>query len=165
MIYPTQKGHFAHYLYEEMKYNENIWLVLMDLGYGVFDRHKKDFKDRVINCGAAEQSAVGIAVGLALKDKIPFVYSIPNFMIYRPYEWIRNYVNYESIPIKMAVGGRDKEYSEDGFTHWSEDLKDVMKVFPNIKQYYPKDKSEIQGIVKEITTNGKPCLLSMTRST
>jgi transketolase len=108
---------------------------------------------------------MGIAVGLALRGKIPFVFSITNFMLYRPYEWVRNYVDHESIPVKIAVGGRDKEYNEDGFTHQSCDCKDVMRQFPNIIQYWPNDKSEIQGILKEMITNNEPCFLSMPRST
>ena len=73
MIYPTQKGYFAHYLHEEMQSNKDIWLISLDLGYGMFDRHFADFPERCINTGAAEQSGIGIAVGLALEGKIPFV--------------------------------------------------------------------------------------------
>jgi transketolase len=165
MIYPTQKGYFAHYLYEEMKINKKIFLIIPDLGYGIYNKHLKDFPDRAINVGASEQSAIGIAVGLAIQGKIPFIFSIPNFLIYRPYEWIRNYINHESIPVKLIVGGRDDEYKEDGFTHQSKDLKEVMKVFPNIIQYWPDKKEEIELIVKEMILNNKPCLLSMPRST
>ena len=114
MIYPTQKGYFAHYLYEEMKKNKNIWLVLTGVGFGMFDKIKEDFTDRVANCGASEQAAVGIAVGLALEGKIPFFYTIPNFLIYRPFEWIRNYIDHEQIPVKLISGGQGKDYLEDG---------------------------------------------------
>ena len=84
---------FANELYKLMKENEDIYLVLGDLGYGWFDKHKKDFPKRVIDTGASEQAMMGIAVGLAMEGKLPFVYSITNFLLYRPFEWIRNYID------------------------------------------------------------------------
>lgn len=163
MIYPTQKGYFAHYLYEEMQKNPNIWLVLPDLGYKVFDKHLQDFPERTVLCGAAEQAAVGIAVGLALKGKIPFVYSIPNFLIYRPFEFVRNYIDHEKVPVKLIAGGRDEEYTEDGYSHHSTDLKQVMDCFPNITQYWPEKKEEIPYILSQLVTNKRPSFLSMKR--
>jgi transketolase len=162
-IYPTQKGYFKHYLYEEMANRKKIFLVLPDLGYGIFDKFITDFPDRVILCGAAEQAAIGIAVGLALDGKIPFVYSIPNFLIYRPFEFIRNYIDYEKIPVKLIAGGRGKSYTEDGYSHWCEDLKQVMSCFPNIKQLWPKDKSELPGMVSKMVNDKSPYMLSLER--
>ena len=40
---------------------------------------------------------MGMATGLALENKIPVVYSITPFIIYRPFEFIRNYLDHEKI--------------------------------------------------------------------
>jgi len=161
--YESMKGYFAYFLHGEMRANSGIWVVSADLGFGMFDKIQRDFPDRFLNVGAAEQAAVGIACGLALKGKIPFVYSITNFALYRPYEWLRNYVDYESIPIKLVGAGRDKEYAEDGYTHQSEDARAVLANFPNIIQYWPEDKAQVEAMVKEMIGNGKPCFLSLRR--
>ena len=163
MIYPTQKGYFAHYLYEEMKKNKNIWLVLTGVGFGMFDKIKEDFPDRVANCGASEQAAVGIAVGLALEGKIPFFYTIPNFLIYRPFEWIRNYIDHEQIPVKLISGGQGKDYLEDGYTHQAEDMHEVMNLFKNINQHWVKDKEEVPALLKQIINSNKPEFVSLSR--
>ena len=89
----TMRGWFAYELYQQMKKNKNIWLVTGDLGYKMFDSIKDDFPDRFLNAGSSEQAMMGIAVGLALKGKIPFVYSITPFLLYRSFETIRNYIN------------------------------------------------------------------------
>ena len=34
---------------------------------------------------------------------------------------IRNYVNYEKIPVKLIGSGRDRDYEHDGISHWSDD--------------------------------------------
>jgi transketolase len=161
--YQSQKGYFAGALREQMKTNPDIWLITADLGFGMLDKIRDEFPDRYVNVGAAEQAMMGVAVGLALEGKTPFVYSIPNFLIYRPYEWIRNYVDHENLPVKLIGGGRDAEYDEDGFTHQSEDMKKVLEAFPNIVQYWPEDKLEIPGLVEELINNGKPSFLSLRR--
>jgi transketolase len=49
------------------------------------------------------------------------VYSITPFVLYRPFEWIRNYLDHEKIPVKLVGGGRDKDYGYLGFSHWAEE--------------------------------------------
>lgn len=159
----SQRGWFAAEIYEHMVNNKNIWLVVGDLGYKMFDYHFRDFPKRAINVGAAEQSMIGIAVGLALSGKIPLVYSITAFLLYRPFETIRTYVNYESIPVKLIGGGRDKDYFHDGISHWSEDDKLIMRSFKNIISVWPKTKEEIPQLVKEMIDSKQPWYLNLKR--
>ena len=89
------RGWFAYYLHKQMSKNNKIWIITGDLGYKMWDQIRIDFPDRFINTGAAEQAMMGIACGLALEGKIPIVYSISTFLLYRPFETIRNYINQE----------------------------------------------------------------------
>ncbi len=161
--YDSMRGWFAYELYQQMKKNKDIWLVTGDLGYLMFDPIRDELADRYINTGAAEQSMVGIGVGLALEGKIPFIYSITPFLLYRPFEAIRNYINREGIPVNLVGGGRDRDYDEDGFSHWSEEDKEVMKLFPNINSYWPKTKEEIPDMMRLIIENNKPTYLNLRR--
>jgi len=154
---------FGEELYKHMERNEDIFVVAGDLGYILFDRIRADFTDRFINVGAAEQTMMGVAVGLALESKIPIVYSITPFLLYRPFETIRNYVDYESIPVKMVGSGRGKDYSHDGMSHWAEDDKAIMSNFKNITTMHPEAKEEIPGILNDIIYNGKPTYLNLRR--
>jgi len=161
--YPTQRGYFPAALYNEMLKNENIWFLTADLGYKQFDRIKEDFPDRFVDCRASEQAMVGIAVGLALKGKTVFVHSMTPFVLGRPYEWIRNYINHENIPVKLVGSGRGKDYSVDSFTHEAEDAKYILDGFPNIVQFWPQDKEEVEQMVHKMVTNNKPSFISLTR--
>src|SRR3990167_7334269 len=69
-IHDSMRGYFGYELYKKMMVNNDIWIITADLGYGMFDPHKEDFSDRFINVGAAEQTTMNIAIGLALSDKI-----------------------------------------------------------------------------------------------
>lgn len=159
----TQRGWFAFELYKHMRRNKNIWLITGDLGYKLFDSIQNNFPDRFINVGAAEQALIGIGTGLALEGKIPFVYSITPFLLYRPFETIRNYVNREKIPVKLVGGGRDKDYLHDGFSHWAEEDKKVMRIFKNIKSYWPENKEDIPDIVSNMVKHNKPFYLNLKR--
>ena len=115
---------FAEVLFKKMSQNENIILLTGDLGYGLWDKIKINYPDRFYNFGSAEVLMMGAAVGMALERKIPFVYSITPFLIYRPYELIRNYLDHEKIPVKLIGGGRDRDYGNLGFSHWAEEDKE-----------------------------------------
>lgn len=161
--HPSMRGYFAYYLYEEMLKNNNIYVVTGDLGYKMWDAIKKDFPDRFINTGASEQAMMGIAVGLALENKIPFVYSITTFLLYRTFETIRNYLNLEKIPVRLVGSGRGRDYAHDGISHWPEEEKEVMAIFKNIKSVWPEHLSEIKPLVKRVIKINKPWYINLKR--
>jgi len=154
---------FADCIYKEMQKNKNIYVVVNDLGYKMWDKIRDDFPDRFINVGAAEQTLIGVGIGLALSNKIPIVYSITTFLLYRPFETIRNYIHYEKIPVKLIGAGRDRDYVHDGISHWAEEDKEIMKILNNIESYWPNDIKEIPKLVAKIIKNNKPYYINLKR--
>lgn len=161
--HPSMRGYFADALYKSMRKNKNIYVLVNDLGYGMWDRVRQDFPTRFLNIRAAEQALLGIAVGLALEGKTPVVYSITSFLLFRPFETIRNYIDYEKIPVKLIASGRDKEYLNDGFSHWAEEDKELLKMFKNIKAIWPKKKEGLAKIVKDMLKSNKPWYINLSR--
>ena len=151
----------ADTLHEKMRKNRDIWVVTGDLGYKMWDPIKKDYPGRYLNVGAAEQLMVGAGVGLALEGKIPFIYSITTFLLYRPFETIRNYIHSEKIPVKLIGAGRDCDYRHDGLSHWAPEDKAVMKIFKNIHARWPETPEEIPSLVKEMIENKSPYYLNL----
>lgn len=162
-LHDSIRGAFGFELFKAMAENERIWLILPDLGWGVFDKHIEHFPERVKSIGASEQAALGIAVGLALEGKIPIVYSITSFLLCRPFEWIRNYLHQENIPVLLVGSGLDDDYKHDGPTHASFDAKDVLGLFPRIGSYFPANKSEVQPLLQHIVHAGRPAFLGLRR--
>lgn len=161
--YASQRGYFPGALYNEMIGNKEIILLTADLGYCQFDRIRDDMPEQFIDVRAAEQGMLGVAIGLALSGKIPFAYTMTSFLLGRGYEWIRNYINHESIPVKLVGSGRDKDYKDDGFTHEAEDAKYILDGFPNIVQFWPQSLEDVAPMVAEMVRNGKPSFISLTR--
>jgi transketolase len=152
---------FATLLHSEMSRNENIILLTGDLGYGMWDRIRIDYPDRFYNTLSAEQLMLGTAVGMAMEGKTPIVYSITPFVIYRPFELIRNYLSHENIPVKIVGGGRDREYGYLGFSHWAEEDIDILSNLENLMLYKPETFTE--SIFQEFIYNKKPSYLNLSR--
>lgn len=152
---------FSNILHSYMSRNENIVLLTGDLGYGIWDKIRLDYPHRFFNVGSSEQLMLGASVGMALEGKIPFVYSITPFVLYRPFEFIRNYLNEEQIPVKLVGGGRNRDYGSLGFSHWAEEDERVLSCFNNIKQYRPLKVEELEITLDELVRNKKPSYINL----
>jgi len=153
----------AALLLEEMSINDRIRVITADLGFGILDDIRNAYPDRFYNVGAAEQLMIGVAIGMAEEGLVPVCYSMSSFLLYRPFEFLRNYVNYEQIPVKLLGSGRDRDYSHDGITHWADDDEAVLKSLPNIAIHKPKDLSELKTDFDTWINSASPAYLNLTR--
>jgi transketolase len=144
-----------------MKLNPDIYLITGDLGYGLWDDIMNEYPDRFFNVGSSEMAMMGMAIGLAMEGKIPFVYSITPFAIYRPFEMIRNYINHENIPVKILGGGRDDEYGYLGFSHWASEDIAALNVFENLIKFKPHTQEELEGAFRFAINEKKPTYINL----
>lgn len=154
---------FANLLYKEMSKNEDIVLLTGDLGYGLWDKVKIDFPSRFFDVGSSEQLMLGMATGMAMEGKVPFVYSITPFLLYRPFEFIRNYLEHEGKNVKLVGGGRGRDYGYLGFSHWAEEDKEIISVFNNIKSYWPESEEEVEMYLLTVLNHYGPNYINLKR--
>ena len=150
-------------LFTLMKDNKDIIVLTGDLGFGLLDQIRDIYPDRFYNCGASEQAMSDIAVGLALSGKIPIMYSITPFLLYRAFETWRTYVNHENIKVILIGSGRDQDYEVDGFSHDATDDHLFMSHFKNIKSFWPPDSREACEVLDEAISGDSPVYLNLTR--
>lgn len=158
----NMRRYFAEYLEKRIEEDPSIILITADLGYGMFDRIRDRFPENFINCGASEQLMIGLCVGSSYEGKKPVAYSITPFLLYRPFELIRNYVNKEQLNIKLIGSGRDKDYAHDGFSHWAEDDREIMPVLKNIESRWPTLET-IKTQLDECFNSEKPFYINLKR--
>jgi len=154
---------FALEIQKQMILDTRIVVLTGDLGYKMWDDIRVDYPNRFINCGASEQAMLDMAVGLAQSGKIPFVYSITPFLLYRPFETLRTYINQENVNVKLVGSGRDKDYAHDGFSHDASDAKQILDTLPHILQLWPQSKEEIPALVKFMVQHEGPQFISLSR--
>jgi transketolase len=152
---------FVKLLLEQMTKDNDLYLLTADLGYGLFDEIKRIHPSRFFNVGSSEQLMLGAAAGLAMEKKIPICYSITPFLLYRPFEFIRNFMNHEQIPIKLVGGGRDNDYGSHGFTHWGNDDFKILDCLPNIVQFRPMSESTLSLELNDFFYNKKPSYINL----
>ena len=150
---------FALYLDKFMSQDDKIWLLTGDLGFGLWNNIRDKYPKRFLNTGAAEQALVDIAIGLALQGAIPVVYSITPFLLYRPFESIRTYIDYEHIAVKLVGGGRNRDYEHDGVSHWADDDIKIMSSLNHILLLKPI--SITSAYVEHFLYNGEPTYLNL----
>jgi transketolase len=100
---------------------------------------EKEFPTRFIQVGIAEQNMLGVAAGLALSDKIPFVSSYVAFSPGRNWDQLRVSVCYSQANVKIFSSHVGLSVGPDGATHQGlEDLA-MTRVLPHLTVIAPCD--------------------------
>lgn len=97
------------------------------------------FPERFIECGVAEQNMLGVAAGLALSGKIPFVSGYAVFSPGRNWDQLRVSVCYTKANVKLVGSHAGINVGPDGATHQAlEDLA-ITRVLPSLTVLAPCD--------------------------
>jgi len=97
------------------------------------------FPDRFIQCGIAEANMVGVAAGLAITGKIPFIGSFAEFVTGRVYDQLRQEVAYGKANVKIASSHAGITLGEDGATHQTMEDIALMRALPEMVVLAPCD--------------------------
>ena len=121
----------AETLCDMAKTDERIWGVTSDCG-GNMAPFVRDFPDRFVDTGIAEQNAAGISAGLALSGAIPYILGMTPFVVMRAMEQNRTAIAYQNLPVRIIgwVGGMT---STGGSTHYAMEDVALMRAIANMK--------------------------------
>lgn len=138
--------------------DDRIVLLIGDFGYGIVDEFRERFPRRFFNMGICEQAMIGVAAGMALEGLKPYVYTITPFLIERPFEQIKLDIDQQKTNVKL-VGYAD--YPEQGPTHGELDAPYLMKIFKNIRSYFPKNAAETRRALLESYGSEQPAFIGL----
>ena len=94
-----------------------VVLIVPDVGFSFTEDFATRFPERYFNFGVTEQSCVVIASALALDGWKPYVYSMINFVLFRPAEMVRNAVVHHKANVKLLGVKGSEKYKFLGFSH------------------------------------------------
>ena len=140
---PDLRKDFFQIMSELAEKDGDVVVLVGDLGYSFYEEFAAKHPKQFINVGCIEQSLVGIAAGLAVAGKKPYVYSGSIFLVSRAHEFIRDDVAFNNTNVKLCGTGASQFL---GFSHnWTgdENEEDLLKNLPNLKRFYPKDKEDL----------------------
>ena len=140
------------------KKDKKIFLLVGDIGYGIFDDFRKNHPKRFLNLGICEQSLIGVAAGMSLEGLKPWVYTITPFLLERPFEQVKLDIDQQKANVKL-VGFAD--YPTLGPTHSELNARKTSKLFKNIKSYFPKDSIQTEKFIIDCYKNKGPNFISL----
>jgi len=142
--------------------DDKVVLIIPDVGFNYIEEFQKRFPDRFFNLGVTEQSTMIIAAGLALSGLKPYVYSMINFVTFRPYEAVRNAVCLHNANVKIIGVKGSEKYKFLGFSHnliaENEEIE-VLEHLPNLKSFVVKTPEEVRKIILETYKTNSPCYI------
>jgi transketolase len=158
------KQQFFDIMHHIMEQYPDVYFLMAGLGYPRVDEFLAKYPERAFNTEASEQATLDIAVGLAYSGKIPIVYSITPFLLYRGFETIRTYINHEALPVILIGAGRDDDYSKhDGFSHYAGDDISILQPFSHISILQPNREIELREALYGSIMNRQPTYINLKR--
>lgn len=154
---------FIDTLIELAEKDERVVLIVPDVGFNYIEEFQKKFPKRFFNFGVTEASCIMIATGLAKAGMRPFVYSMINFVLFRPGEMVRNGIVCHKVPVTLLGVKGSSSYKFLGFSHNLLHDKEDFNFCDNIglKWYNPQNNDEVKHVIIESYKNNKPCYIRL----
>jgi transketolase len=155
---------FQRTLIELAHDDERIVAVVNDsVGSSKLNDFEREFPDRLINVGIAEQNMVGVGAGLANGGRIPFVSGAAPFLTGRALEQIKADVAYSNANVKLCGQSPGMAYGELGPTHHSiEDLA-WLRAIANLPVVVPADPVATAAAIRWAARTEGPAFIRVSR--
>lgn len=144
--------------------NSHIIVLCADLMNSLkVEAFARQFPDRFIEVGVAEQNLVTLASGMAAAGKLPFVVSYAVFSPGRNWEQIRTTICYNNQPVKIVGSHVGVSVGPDGATHQALEDIALMRVLPNMVVLSPVDSMEAKKATLAMAQTTQPTYLRLPR--
>lgn len=141
---PIRAG-FGRGLLEAGKQSDDVWGLCADLTDSTkMNLFAKEFPDRFVEVGVAEQNLVTVASGIASMGKVPFTSSYAAFSPGRNWEQIRTTICLNEQPVKIVGSHAGISVGPDGATHQMLEDIALMRVLPHMVVLAPGDSIEAE---------------------
>ena len=146
---------FIDLLIELAEKDSRVCLIVPDVGFNYIEKFSEKFPDRYFNFGCTEASTIMIATGMALSGMRPFVYSMINFVAFRPFEMVRNGIAMHKAPVVLLGVKGSTGYKFLGFSHnLLFDDEDTYLLERYVTCYTPQTNEEVTQAILHAYTKG-----------
>jgi len=159
----TREG-YGDALLELGQKDPSLVVVCADLTASTWSHEfAKNFPQRFVRVGVAEQNMAGISAGLALSGKAVFMASYACFSPGRNYDFIRTQICYSNANVKIIGSHAGLSAGPDGATHQMLEDVAMMRILPNTTVISPCDYWEAKKAVVESTKIKGPVYIRLHR--
>lgn len=155
---------FTETLLELAKQDKRIFALATDSrGSVTLNDFVKELPQQYVECGIAEQDAVGIAAGLACTGLIPFVCGPASFYSTRSAEQVKVDVAYSHTNVKIIGVSGGVSYGALGGTHHAVQDVAFMRAVPGLQVIIPADANQAVAMTKALAVSTEPAYVRMGR--
>lgn len=160
---PTRDG-FGRGAIEAGKTDPRVVVLSADLEESTrAEWFHKEFPDRFVEMGVAEQNMATVAAGMANYGKIPFITSYAAFSPGRNWEQIRTTIALNNVPVIVCGMHAGVSVGPDGATHQMLEDIALMRAMPNMIVLSPCDAEEARKATIAAAKIGKPVYMRFHR--
>jgi transketolase len=127
--------------------DKRIFFIGSDLGYGTLKGFKEEIPDRFFMEGVSEANVIGMAAGLALEGKIPYVNTIATFITRRCFEQIVLDLCLHNVRVRLIGNGGGLVYAPLGPTHLAIEDIAILRACPGMTIVAPCDADEMRRLM------------------
>lgn len=138
---------------------EDIVIVSSDLGAPSLDVFRRDFPQRFINVGIAEQNLLAVSAGLVLSGKHVIAFGLNPFPVTRAFDQLRDLAGGLGIPLTVAVLNAGTCSAECGYTHMPVEDFALIRTLPNIRYVNPSNTQISRAAARQLVTVDRPMLI------
>ncbi len=145
-----QRGSVFAILFPELAQKiDNLKLLTADLSLlSGMERYTREFPDKFLNTGIAEQNMIGIAAGLAMEGHCVFATTYASFIAVRSLEQVRQHLAHMGCNVKVIGSSAGVTAAKSGISHWATEDIAFTRVLPNLKVFSPADALEAMKIAQ-----------------
>jgi transketolase len=150
-------------VYELAKQDSRIFFIGSDLGAGTLNRFRDEMPDRFFMEGISEANIVGVAAGLALDGKIPYVHTIATFLTRRCFEQVVLDLGLHNVNVRLLGAGGGLVYAPLGPTHQAIDDLAILRTIPNMTIIAPADAPEMRRAMLQTVDHQGPVYIRIAK--
>ncbi|MFV0516877.1 MAG: transketolase family protein [Aminipila sp.] len=124
----------------------------------------KNFPNRFLNMGIAEQNLYGTATGLAMSGKIVCASTFAMFAAGRAFEIIRNSIGYPHANVKICATHAGITVGEDGASHQTFEDIALMRTIPGMTVINPSDGVSAKELIRQAVAFVGPAYIRLGRA-
>ncbi len=124
---------------------------------------RKAFPDRFFNIGIAEANLVGVSAGFAANGFIPFVGSLPSFLLPNAYDQLRLQVAIAGLNVKLLGSHAGISTGREGPTSMSIEDFALVGGLPTFSILVPSDERSMAAAVKAAVAHQGPVYIRSSR--
>ena len=150
-------------VYDLARDDSRIVFMGSDLGVNTLSEFRAELPNQFYMEGVSEAALIGMAAGLAMEGKIPYVNTIATFLTRRCYDQLAVDVCLHRLKVRLIGNGGGLVYAPLGPTHEAIEDIAILRALPNMTILAPADADEMRRLLPQTVDHPGPIYIRLAK--